>query len=31
MQTRFTSSMTNPIMEIIPDMTQLDKYQNMLL
>ena len=29
-QTRFTSSMTDPIMKIIPDMTQLDKYQNML-
>ena len=31
MQTRFTSSMIDPIMEITPDMTQLDKYQNMLL
>ena len=30
-QTKFTSSMTDPIMEIIRDMTQLDKYQNMLL
>ena len=30
-QTRFTSSMTDPIMKIIPSMTQLDKYQNMLL
>ncbi len=30
-QTKFTSSMTDPIMKIILDMTQLDKYQNMLL
>lgn len=30
-QTRFTSSMTDPIMGIIPNVIQLDKYQNMLL